>query len=111
MKKLFLTLGLLGFLGGGYYLQQNYTFVQLDSEQLAQVGSSTLQSSVFSGSTEEAPYKSDVLIRIGSFAIVRNSSELVTEEKNTPDDITSESGVNLESSILKLDAQLEAESR
>ena len=65
MKKLFLTLGLLSFLGGGYYLKQNYTFVQLSSEQLAQVGSTTLQSSALgiSGSSD-APQREDVLLRI-----------------------------------------------
>lgn len=65
MKKLFLTLGLLSFLGGGYYLKQNYTFVQLSSEQLAQVGSTTLQSSALNSSdTTDAAYSDDVLFRI-----------------------------------------------
>lgn len=78
MKKLFLTLGLLSFLGGGYYLKQNYTFVQLSSEQLVQVGSSTLQSSVLSSiSGEDSELRSDVLLRVGPFAIVRNSSTLL----------------------------------
>ncbi len=78
MKKLFLTLGLLSFLGGGYYLKQNYTFVQLSSEQLAQVGSTTLQSSVLNPiSGENETHHSDVLLRVGSFAIVKNSSELI----------------------------------
>lgn len=78
MKKLFLTLWLLSFLGGGYYLQQNYTFVQLSSEQLAQVGSTTLQSSVINPiSGENETHHSDVLFRVGSFAIVKNSSELL----------------------------------
>lgn len=78
MKKLFLTLGLLSFLGGGYYLKQNYTFVQLSSEQLVQVGSSTLQSSVLSSiSGEDSELRSDVLLRVGPFAIVKNSSTLL----------------------------------
>jgi len=78
MKKLFLTIGLLSFLWGGYYLQKNYTFVQLTTDQLAQVGSSTLQSSVLSNTTEaDSAYRSDVLLRVGSYAIVRNSSELL----------------------------------
>lgn len=77
MKKLFLTIGLLSFLGGGYYLKQNYTFVQLSSEQLVQVGSSTLQSSVLNPIAGENASRSDVLLRIGSFAIVKNSSELL----------------------------------
>lgn len=46
MKRLFLTLGVFLFAGGTYYLGQNYTFVKLDSTQLAQVGSKTLQSSI-----------------------------------------------------------------
>lgn len=82
MKKLFLTLGLLSFLGGGYYLQQNYAFVQLSSDQLAQVGSTTLQSSalnVISGGSDE--YQSDVLFRVGSFAIVKSSSELLASDR------------------------------
>lgn len=78
MKKLFLTLGLLSFLGGGYYLKQNYTFIQLTTEQLAQVGSSSLQSSILSPvSGEKESHHSEVLIRVGSFAIVKNSSELL----------------------------------
>ena len=80
MKKLFLTIGLLSFLGGGYYLKQNYAFVQLSSEQLVQVGSSTLQSSVLSsisGSGEDSELRSDVLLRVGPFAIVKNSSTLL----------------------------------
>ncbi len=82
MKKFFLTLWLLSFLGGGYYLKQNYTFVQLSSEQLAQVGSTTLQSSVInpiSGETEQ--HHSDVLFRVGSFAVVKSSSELLVPEQ------------------------------
>lgn len=82
MKKLFLTLGLLSFLGGGYYLKQNYTFVQLSSEQLAQVGSTTLQSSVINPiSGENETHHSDVLFRVGSFAIVKNSSELLSADQ------------------------------
>ena len=82
MKKLFLTLGLLSFLGGGYYLQQNYTFVQLSSEQLAQVGSTALESSVLSPNDDEnTKHHSDVLLRVGSFAIVKNSSELIDAEE------------------------------
>lgn len=82
MKKLFLTLGLLSFLGGGYYLKQNYTFVQLSSEQLAQVGSTTLQSSVLNPiSGENETHHSDVLLRVGSFAIVKNSSELIAADQ------------------------------
>lgn len=82
MKKLFLTLWLLSFLGGGYYLQQNYAFVQLSSDQLAQVGSTTLQSSALSGiSNEGNEYQSDVLFRVGSFAIVKNSSELLAPDQ------------------------------
>jgi len=78
MKKLFLTIGLLSFLSGGYYLKQNYSFVQLSSEQLVQVGSSTLQSSVLnSNSGENQEIHSDVLLRVGSFAIVKNSSALL----------------------------------
>lgn len=78
MKKLFLTLGLLSFLGGGYYLQQNYSFVQLSSEQLAQVGSTTLQSSAINPTSgENETHHSDVLLRVGSFAIVKSSSELL----------------------------------
>lgn len=78
MKKLFLTIGLLSFLGGGYYLKQNYAFVQLSSEQLVQVGSSTLQSSVLSPTSgENQAIHSDVLLRVGSFAIVKNSSTLL----------------------------------
>lgn len=78
MKKLFLTLGLLSFLGGGYYLKQNYTFVQLSSEQLVQVWSSTLQSSVLNPiAGENVSHHSDVLLRVGSFAIVKSSSELL----------------------------------
>lgn len=82
MKKFFLTLGLLSFLGGGYYLQQNYTFVQLSSEQLAQVGSTALQSSVINSiSGENETHHSDVLFRVGSFAIVKNSSELLVADQ------------------------------
>lgn len=82
MKKLFLTLGLLSFLGGGYYLNQNYTFVQLSSEQLAQVGSTALESSVLGTSdSENSTHHSDVLLRVGSFAIVKSSSELIVAEE------------------------------
>lgn len=82
MKKLFLTLGLLSFLGGGYYLNQNYTFVQLSSEQLAQVGSTALESSVLGTSDgENSTHHSDVLLRVGSFAIVKSSSELIVAEE------------------------------
>jgi hypothetical protein len=77
MKKLFLTIGLLSFLWGGYYLQQNYTFVALSTEQLAQVGSSTLQSSVMNTISADEQYRSDVLLRVGAFAIVKNSSPLL----------------------------------
>lgn len=82
MKKLFLTLGILSFVGGGYYLQENYTFVQLSSDQLAQVGSTTLQSSVINPvSGENETHHSDVLFRVGSFAIVKNSSELLASDQ------------------------------
>lgn len=82
MKKLFLTLWLLSFLGGGYYLKQNYTFVQLSTEQLAQVGSNSLQSSILSpGAGENVSHHSDVLLRVGAFAIVKNSSELLVPEE------------------------------
>ncbi len=82
MKKLFLTLGLLSFVGGWYYLQQNYAFVQLSSEQLAQVGSTALQSSVISPiAGENETHHSDVLFRVGSFAIVKNSSELLLADQ------------------------------
>ena len=82
MKKLFLTIGLLSFLGGGYYLNQNYTFVQLSSEQLVQVWSNTLQSSVLSPNPgENASHHSDVLLRVGSFAIVKSSSELLASDQ------------------------------
>jgi hypothetical protein len=82
MKKFFLTLWLLSFLGGGYYLKQNYTFVQLSSEQLAQIGSTTLQSSVINPiSVKNEKRHPDVLFRVGSFAIVKNSSELLVPEQ------------------------------
>jgi len=82
MKKLFLTIGLLSFIYGGYYLQKNYTFVQLTTDQLAQVGSSTLQSSVLYSPTEvDSTYQSDVLLRVGSYAIVRNSSKLLVPDQ------------------------------
>ncbi len=81
MKKLFLTLGILSFVWGGYYLQENYTFVQLSSEQLAQVGSTTLESSVLGTTSGDHKSHADVLLRIGSFAIVKNSSEMLTPEQ------------------------------
>lgn len=82
MKKLFLTIGILSFIWGGYYLQENYTFVQLNSEQLAQVGSSTLQSSVLDPSIGESQkHHADVLLRVGSFAIIKNSSDLLEADQ------------------------------
>ena len=52
MKRLFLTLGVFLFAGGTYYLGQNYTFVKLDNAQLAQVGTSNLQSSTLTTTDE-----------------------------------------------------------
>ena len=81
MKKLFLVVGLLFFLGGGYYLKQNYTFVQLDSSQLAQVGSNTLQSSTLTLTDEDGQtYESRVFLRVGSFALMRRPEEVTPAE-------------------------------
>ncbi len=81
MKKLFLVVGLLFFLGGGYYLKQNYTFVQLDSNQLAQVGSNTLQSSTLTLTDEDGQtYESRVFLRVGSFALMRRPEEVTPAE-------------------------------
>ena len=65
MKKMFLLVGVLFFIGGGYYLKQNYTFVQLDSAQLAQISSNTLQSSSLTVTDENGEeYESRVFVRV-----------------------------------------------
>lgn len=80
MKKIILSIGLLSFLYGGYYIRQNYTFIQLNEAQLVQVGSSALQSSLLTTTADTTPqYRSDVLFRVGSFAVVKNSSQLLSE--------------------------------
>jgi len=55
MKRIFLTLGVLLFVGGSYYIGQNYTLVQLSPEQIAQMNTSGIQSSVLGsdGQTSE----------------------------------------------------------
>lgn len=81
MKKLFLLVGILFFFGGGYYLKQNYTFVQLDSAQLAQVGSNSLQSSTLTITDENGQtHESRVFLRVGSFALMRKPEEASTGE-------------------------------
>lgn len=37
MKRIFLTLGILFFAGGSYYIGQNYTLVQLNNDQITQI--------------------------------------------------------------------------
>lgn len=65
MKRIILTVGVLFFAFGVYYIGQNYTLVQLDSTQLAQVGSETLQSSILGiGPKPETTYQKDVLFRL-----------------------------------------------
>lgn len=78
MKKLILSLWILSFVFGGYYLVENYTFVQLSPDQMSQLGSRTLQSAILSPDTDTTTWglPSDVLVRIGSFAMVRKSSQL-----------------------------------
>lgn len=71
MKRLFLTLGVFLFAGGTYYLGQNYTFVKLDSAQLAQVGSKTLQSSIITTDENWQTQESTIFLRVGSFALMR----------------------------------------
>ena len=52
MKRIFLTLGLLLFAGGSYYIGQNYTLVQLSPEQIAQMNTTGIQSSVLGSDSE-----------------------------------------------------------
>ncbi len=52
MKRIFLTLGLLLFAGGSYYIGQNYTLVQLTPEQIAQMNTTGIQSSVLGSDGE-----------------------------------------------------------
>ena len=52
MKRIFLTLGLLLFAGGSYYIGQNYTLVQLSPEQIAQMNTNGIQSSVLGSDSE-----------------------------------------------------------
>mgnify|MGYP003554930091 CR=1 FL=1 len=52
MKRIFLTLGLLLFAGGSYYIGENYTLVQLSPEQIAQMNTTGIQSSVLVSGSE-----------------------------------------------------------
>lgn len=54
MKRIFLTLGLLLFAGGSYYIGQNYTLVQLSPEQIAQMNTTGIQSSVLGSDGESS---------------------------------------------------------
>lgn len=64
MKRILLTLGLLFFAGGTYYIGQNYTLVQVDGQGLA--------SSVLSSTAESAPLnESQLVFKVGSFALVK----------------------------------------
>jgi len=47
MKRIFLTLGVLFFAGGAYYIGQNYTVVQLNNDQITKINTG-LASSVLS---------------------------------------------------------------
>ena len=49
MKRIFLTLGVLFFVGGSYYISKNYTIIHLTDAQMAQVNTPGLQSSALGG--------------------------------------------------------------
>ncbi len=71
MKRIFLTLGILLFVGGTYHIGQNYTLVTLNDNQISQINTG-LQSSVIkdiTGSNEAN--ESQLIFRVGSFALLK----------------------------------------
>lgn len=72
MKRIFLTLGILFFAGGSYYIGQNYTLVQLNNDQITQINAGGLSSSALSElSGSEWTNGWQLVFRVGSFALLK----------------------------------------